>query len=288
MQQAGHWIWALIAAGVIGAGSAAADCASDEEVARFVADYMDHRPTEALGQGGTMVDALCTQARLSDALAAHLGPVIGYKAGLTSTPAQERFGASAPVRGVLYRDMMLETGATLDVPWGAVPMVEADLVLEIGDSAVNSATTREEVMQNIASIRPFIELPDLAVDQSQPMTPETITAMGVGARHGVLGAAIPVEDAAAMTKALAEMQVQLRDGAGEVVLSAPGTSVLGHPAETILWLHAVGVTFKAGDLVSVGSFGPLVPPGSLKGGATVSYEGLPGSPEVSVLFGPSS
>ncbi|WP_421686852.1 2-keto-4-pentenoate hydratase [Tritonibacter scottomollicae] len=288
MQQAGHWIWALIAAGVIGAGSAAADCASDEEVARFVADYMDHRPTEALGQGGTMVDALCTQARLSDALAAHLGPVIGYKAGLTSTPAQERFGASAPVRGVLYRDMMLESGATLDVPWGAVPMVEADLVLEIGDSAVNSATTREEVMQNIASIRPFIELPDLAVDQSQPMTPETITAMGVGARRGVLGAAIAVEDAAAMTKALAEMQVQLRDGAGEVVLSAPGTSVLGHPAETILWLHAVGVTFKAGDLVSVGSFGPLVPPGSLKGGATVSYEGLPGSPEVSVLFGPSS
>mgnify|MGYP000725307060 FL=1 len=288
MQQAGHWIWALIAAGVIGAGSAAADCASDEEVARFVADYMDHRPTEALGQGGTMVDALCTQARLSDALAAHLGPVIGYKAGLTSTPAQERFGASAPVRGVLYRDMMLESGATLDVPWGAVPMVEADLVLEIGDSAVNSATTREEVMQNIASIRPFIELPDLAVDQSQPMTPETITAMGVGARRGVLGAAIAVEDAAAMTKALAEMQVQLRDGAGEVVLSAPGTSVLGHPAETILWLHAVGVTCKAGDLVSVGSFGPLVPPGSLKGGATVSYEGLPGSPEVSVLFGPSS
>ncbi|WP_417818027.1 2-keto-4-pentenoate hydratase [Tritonibacter scottomollicae] len=288
MQQAGHWIWALIAAGVIGAGSAAADCASDEEVARFVADYMDHRPTEALGQGGTMVDALCTQARLSDALAAHLGPVIGYKAGLTSTPAQERFGASAPVRGVLYRDMMLETGATLEVPWGAVPMVEADLVLEIGDSAVNSATTREEVMQNIASIRPFIELPDLAVDQSQPMTPETITAMGVGARRGVLGAAIAVEDAAAMTKALAEMQVQLRDGAGEVVLSAPGTSVLGHPAETVLWLHAVGVTFKAGDLVSVGSFGPLVPPGSLKGGATVSYEGLPGSPEVSVLFGPSS
>lgn len=288
MQQAGHWIWALIAAGVIGAGSAAADCASDEEVARFVADYMDHRPTEALGQGGTMVDALCTQARLSDALAAHLGPVIGYKAGLTSTPAQERFGASAPVRGVLYRDMMMESGATLDVPWGAVPMVEADLVLEIGDSAVNSATTREEVMQNIASIRPFIELPDLALDPSQPMTPETITAMGVGARRGVLGAAIAVEDAAAMTKALAEMQVQLRDGAGEVVLSAPGTSVLGHPAETILWLHAVGVTFKAGDLVSVGSFGPLVPPGSLKGGATVSYEGLPGSPEVWVLFGPSS
>ena len=288
MQQAGHWIWALIAAGMIGAGSADADCASDEEVARFVADYMDHRPTEALGQGGTMVDALCTQARLSDALAGHLGPVIGYKAGLTSPPAQERFGASAPVRGVLYRDMMLESGATLEVPWGAVPMVEADLVLEIGDSAVNSAITREEVMQNIASIRPFIELPDLAVDQSQPMTPETITAMGVGARRGVLGAAIPVEDAAAMTKALAEMQVQLRDGAGEVVLSAPGTSVLGHPAETILWLHAVGVTFKAGDLVSVGSFGPLVPPGRLKGGATVSYEGLPGSPEVSVLFGPSS
>jgi 2-oxo-hept-3-ene-1,7-dioate hydratase len=267
---------------------ARADCASAEEVARFVSDYMAFTPTVALGAEGSMVDALCTQARLSEALSAHMGPVIGYKAGLTSPPAQARFGAEAPVRGVLYRDMMVPSGATVPVPWGAVPMVEADLILEIGDAAVNWATTPEEVMENISRIRPFIELPDLALAPGEPMTAETITAMGVGARLGVLGAEIEVAEVPQLTAALAQMQVTLRDAQGRVVVSAPGSAVLGHPAETILWLHAAGVTFKAGDLVSVGSFGALVPPADLHGSATVTYEGLPGDPQVAVTFGSTS
>ncbi len=44
---------------------------------------------------------------MARALTPHMGPVIGYKVGLTSRPAQMRFGVSEPVRGVLYRDMML-------------------------------------------------------------------------------------------------------------------------------------------------------------------------------------
>ncbi|NIZ13849.1 hydratase [Phaeobacter sp. HF9A] len=265
-----------------------ADCAREEDIARFVSDYMAFEPTEALGVGGSMIDALCTQARLAEALSLHLGPVIGYKAGLTSAPAQEHFGASEPVRGVLYRDMMLEDAAVVTAPWASVAMVEADLVLEIRDSAVNAAVTREEVMRNVSAIYPFIELPDLALAQGQDMTPETITAMGVGARLGVLGAALPVGDPAAMTEALAEMQVELRDGTGELLTTAPGTAVLGHPAEAVLWLHGAGVTFKAGDLVSVGSFGPLTPAQKLKGGASVIYRGLPGDPEVTVSFAGSS
>jgi len=272
----------------LGADIARAECASEEDVSQFVSAYVGRQPATALGAGGSMVDALCTQARVAEALSEHFGPVIGYKAGLTSAAAQARFEASEPVRGVLYRDMMLESGATIEMPWGTVPMVEADLVLEIGDSAVNWATTPEEVMQNIKSIRPFIELPDLALAPGEPMTVETITAMGVGARKGVLGAEVPVTDPTALTAALAEMTVTLRDGTGDTVVSAPGTAVLGHPAETILWLHEVGVTFKAGDLVSVGSFGPLVPPADLRGGASVIYMGLPGDPEVSIRFAPTS
>nr|WP_068240668.1 hydratase [Tritonibacter horizontis] len=274
-------VWTCVSAAIAG-------CASPEEISRFVEDYMAPRPTVALGAEGTMVDALCTQGRLAEGMSLHLGPVVGYKAGLTSGPAQDRFGATEPVRGLLYRDMMLEDGAVVPLPWGAVPMVEADLVMEIGDSAVNAALDLQEVMLNIRSVRPFIELPDLALSQGEPMTVETITAMGVGARLGVLGAPIPVEDPAAMTAWLGEMQVELRDAAGTLVSSAPGTAVLGHPAETILWLHGAGVTFKAGDLVSVGSFGPLISPETLQGGATVTYLGLPGDPQVTVRFAPSS
>jgi len=276
--------FALIAAAAAWGTMAQADCASDADVATFVMDYVAMTPTKALLPGGTMADALCTQAKLVAALGASMGPVVGYKAGLTSKPAQERFGVTEPVRGVLYRDVMLTDGAKVPVPWGARPVLEADLILVIGDAGVNAAASSAEVMAHVSAVHPFIELPDLALAEDQPFTGVTLTAMGVGARLGVLGAAIPVTDAGAMHHALAAMTVTLSAADGEVLAEVPGTAVLGHPANSVLWLIGNGVVLKPGDMVSVGSFGPLVPPAKSKGGASASYTGLPGNPQVSVVF----
>jgi 2-oxo-hept-3-ene-1,7-dioate hydratase len=269
---------------VLPAGMAAAECASDAEVAAFVESRAARAPAKALGAGGSMEDALCTQGKLAAALTDDLGPVIGYKAGLTSAPAQERFGASEPVRGVLYRDMMLEDGAEVPLDFGAVPLFEADLILVVGDAAINAATTPEEVMAHVSEVRPFMELPDLAVAEGEPVDPVTLTAMGVGARLGVLGAAIAMEDPAAMSEALAGMTVTVRGADGSVMAESPGAAVLGHPANAVLWLVSKGVELAPGDLVSVGSFGPLLAPAEAGGGASVTYAGLPGDPQVSVVF----
>jgi 2-keto-4-pentenoate hydratase len=261
-----------------------AECASEAEVAAFVESYLAGTPARALAAGGDMEDALCTQAMLVTALEPHLGAVVGYKVGLTSGPAQERFGVSEPVMGVFYESMMLEDGAEVPVSFGAVPLFEADLVLVVGDAGINAATTPEEAMAHISAVHPFIELPDLALAQGEPMTGVTITAMGVGARSGVVGAAIPVEDAGAMLAALADMQVTVTAADGTVMAEAPGAAVLGNPVNAVLWLVAAGVTLEPGDLVSVGSIGPLLPPAKAMGGATVTYAGLPGDPSVSVVF----
>lgn len=269
---------------VLAAPAAMAACATDAEIAAFVDSYLAKTPAQALSPGASMEDALCSQAKLAAALELHLGPVIGYKAGLTSNPAQERFGATEPVRGLLYQNMMLDDGATLDASWGAIPMVEADLVLVVADEGINTAATAQEALAHISAIRPFIELPDLTLAKGQPFTAETITAMGVGTRLGVLGAPVPVEDPAEMSRMLEEMTVTMRDGAGGVLVQAPGRAVLGNPVNAALWLRSKGVAFKAGDLISVGSFGPLFPPQKTKGGISVTYEGLPGDPVVSVSF----
>ena len=231
-----------------------------------------------------MEDALCSQAKLAAVLEPRMGVVTGYKAGLTSKPAQERFGASEPVRGLLFQNMMLADGATLDAPWGARPMVEADLVLVVADEGINSAATPEEALAHISAIRPFIELPDLTLAKDQPLTAETITAMGVGTRLGVLGAPVMVGDPAEMSGKLEDMTVTLRDAEGGVLVQAPGRAVLGNPVNAALWLRSKGVEFKPGDLISAGSFGPLFPPQKTKGGVSVTYEGLPGDPVVTVNF----
>ncbi|KIC09495.1 hydratase [Leisingera sp. ANG-M1] len=268
----------------LAAPAAWAACASDAEVAAFVESYAAKTPAKALAAGASMADALCTQAKLVLSMEPHLGAVAGYKAGLTSRPAQERFGTDEPVQGLLYENMMLQDGATVDVRWGAVPMVEADLVLVVKDAGINTAETPEESLAHTAAIRPFIELPDLALAKGEPITPVTITAMGVGARLGVLGSPVAVEEPAAMARMLEEMTVTMHDGAGDVLVQAPGRAVLGNPVNSALWLRSKGIVFKAGDLISVGSFGPLFPPQKTKGGVSVTYQGLPGNPTVSVSF----
>ena len=280
---AGLWV----ATGLICLGSAAlADCASDAEISAFVDDYMANRPTSALVPDGTMQDALCTQAKVVEKMSDHMGPVIGYKAGLTSKPAQERFGVTEPVQGVLYRDMMLQDGAEVAEQWGARPVFEADLILVVGSGAINGAETAEDAMPYISAIRPFIELPDLTYAKGEPITGVTLTAMGVAPKLGVLGAEIPVKDSKSMYNALGLMEVTLSSADGDVLAQAPGEAVMGHPVNSLIWLMSKGVTLKPGDLVSVGSFGPLVPPAKGKGGASVRYKGLPGDPEVSVTFKP--
>lgn len=266
------------------AGAAGAACASDEDIARFVESYLSLTPARALGADGTLQDALCTQAKLARALVPKLGPVVGYKAGLTSPAAQERFGVDAPVHGVLYRDMLLENGASVTASFGAVPMVEADLLMIVGDDAIAEATSPEEVLQHVSALRPFIELPDLALARGEPMTAETLTAMGVGPRLGVMGADIAVTDPAAMAGALASMTVTLTAADGAVLSQAPGTAVLGHPANALLWLMSEGIVLRAGDIVSVGSFGPLFGVAQTGGGASLTYAGLPGDPRITVVF----
>lgn len=261
-----------------------ADCATDAEIEAYVADYLANTPTKALVPDGSMDDALCTQDKLVTALTAHLGPVVGYKAGLTSKPAQERFGVSEPVQGVLLRDMLLQNGAEVPMAWGARPVFEADLLLVVGSGAINDATTAQEAMPFISAVRPFIELPDLAVAEGEPINGITLTANAVAPKLGVMGAEIPVQDPDAMYAALGAMTVTLSAADGEVLAEVPGEAVLGHPVNSAIWLMSKGIILKPGDLVSVGSFGPLVPPAKGKGGATARYTGLPGDPTVSVTF----
>ncbi len=276
-----NWLVFVLA---LTATQTAAECASDAQIDRFVQDYLTNTPTVALTPDGSMADALCTQAKLVTAMQPHLGPLIRYKAGLTSKPAQDRFGASEPVQGILYRDMMLDDGASVSENWGARPVFEADLILVVGDAAINQATTPNEVMEHVSSVRPFIELPDLTLADGEPITPVTLTAIGVAPKLGVLGSEIAVTDPAAMSQDLMGMTVTLSAADGEVLAQAPGTAVLGHPANAALWLMSKGIEFAPGDLISVGSFGPLFPPAKGKGGASVRYDGLPGNPTVSVIF----
>ncbi len=236
--------------------------------------WREHEPVAAPGVED-LPAARCIQVAMVAALDDVLGPRAGWKVGLASEAVQRRFGADQPVAGVLPGDRLYPDGAELNRAFGARPMVEADLVVRVADAAIMRATSRREVLGHLDAVIPFIELVDLMVVPGEPLNSPVITAFNVGARGGVLGAPVPVTEA--MLESLGGMRVEVRDGGGRALGEYPGAAILGHPLDAVRWLigelEARGESLRAGDLLSLGSFGPPLAVDSLDG-LHVRYHGL--------------
>lgn len=270
--------------------SAQADCLSEAQAAELVANYVAKTPA-ANPENLSDADGACTRGKVNQLLAQRLGKVIGYKAGLTNPAVQKRFNTDKPVWGKLYEGMVLVNGATVDAAFGARPLYEADMLVRVKSTAINHARTPMEVLDAVDQIIPFIELPDLVVQAPPKLNGAGVTAINVGARLGVAGTPMLVPtyraERFAMLQALADMNVSLTDGSGARLGGGKGSDILDHPLNAVVWLAGAlqqeGLTLQPGDLVSLGSFSPLLPP---KPGlsVTATYDGLPGAAPVRVTF----
>lgn len=261
--------------------AAHAACPGDAAIATFLADYRALRPAHSFGPGLSIADGLCAQDKIVAALSADLGRPVGYKVGLTSKATQDRFKVPHPVRGVLLERMLLPSGARVVVPYGAIPVMEADMLVRVRDERINEATSDLDILRSLSAVVPFIELPDLAFAPGELMDGGNLTAINVAARLGVVGTDIPVEASTAFAAALASMTVRLVDDTGKTLAEAKGAAVLDHPLNVIRWLvkdlKDQGRMLRAGDIVSLGSFSPLLPATPAIGRTiTVRYGGLPG------------
>lgn len=300
-------LWAAMLAALVGTMPATMPAAAAEDCATIAARAATAWRAMTVVSGLAGIDAAtaaCVQKTLVRDLAPDAGPPVGYKVGLTGKAMQQRLGVDHPVAGVLLEGMLFRRlegwsiypplkGGRTDVvfdnqpvpaDFAARPLVEADLVVVIGDTGVNQAKTPAEVLAHLSALRPFIELADLALPPDEKPTAAAITAINVGARAGILGRPIAIEPGFA--ERLATMRVSLTDGTGKVLAEAPGTSILGHPLNAVIWLAqdlaSRGEALRPGQLVSLGAFGPPVQP--VPGGTvTLRYDGLSAVP-LSVRF----
>jgi 2-keto-4-pentenoate hydratase len=280
---------AAVALAMAAIAPAHAACLSDEQVSAMV-DNINNKIPAATPEGLSDADGACTRAKVNNLLALRYGKVIGYKAGLTNPAVQKRFNATEPVWGKLYDGMLLENGASVEAAFGARPLFEADMLVRVKSAAINQAATPADVLAAIDQIIPFMELPDLVVQAPPRLNGAAVSAINVGARLGITGTpiAVPVTrgERFVMLDALRDMTVILADGNAELG-RGKGSDILEHPLNAVVWLAKAlareGIAMEPGDLISLGSFSPLVPP---KPGqkATVTYYGLPGAQPVSVTF----
>jgi 2-keto-4-pentenoate hydratase len=268
-------------------GNAHAVCPSYERVNTILRFMEAREPVRGLRADLSMQDGECGRRRLVERLESSDNRIVGYKAGLTSKAVQERFGVSSPVRGVLLEKMLLTDGADVPAEFGARPVFEADLMVVVKDAAIHKAKTHLDVLRSLSMVVPFIELPDLVTAEGEKLSAPLIVSLNVGARLGVVGKGIPVEPTERFAAALAAMRVVVTDQGGRELASSKGAAILDHPLNAVQWLvqdlEKSRIRLKPGDLLSLGSFTPPLPPRPGLG-VTVRYEGLPGNPAVSVRF----
>lgn len=253
--------------GVLGLAVAAlvlASCQPPEPSvgARLAASYLGRLPIAAV-PAEDLREATAVQVEVVAALTEALGPVVGYKAGLTSVAAQQRFGVSEPVAGRLLEKMLLASGDTVAGDFGTRPLFEGDLLVRVRSDALNTAETDAEIAAALDAVVPFLELPDLAYAPEVPLTGPALVAVNVGARLGVQGEAVPLaSDGDSAWAQLERIHLRLYDG-DSLQAEAPSTALLGHPGNVVRWLRdrlrAQGVRLKRGDLLSLGSLTPLFP-----------------------------
>ena len=253
----------------------------------WAADFLAHRELRSLGRRLGFSEALTIQKDFVKRLQPELGRPVGYKVGLVTREAQEKYGVHAPLRGVLLEKMLLANGADVRRDFGVRPILEADLVVVVKDKAINKAASILDVAEHLRDVMAFIELPDAFIPTNPPPDGALLTAGNVGARLGVLGQRVPVSATADFVKALGEMNVTIVDDTGAELGRGQGKVILDHPLNAVLWLmeelHRTGERLKPGDFISLGSIKAIpLPPAKA---VTVRYDGLPGgSISASVRF----
>lgn len=228
---------------------------------------------------------LTFQYALIERLTAHLGRPVGYKAALTNPQAQQMFGVTGPVLGILLEKMLLPDNTELPLSYAARPAIEADLLVRVSDPNINEARTDLDLLAGLDAIIPFLELPDLALPPGAAGQADILTALNTGARAGIQGRILPVRADAETLDRLGRFTVRLVDGAGNLLGQGRGADLMGHPIQVVRWIRdtlaARGERLRAGDLLSLGTLTPIVP---LRNGGhiTAHYEGLSPDDGVSV------
>ncbi|MFM6830328.1 MAG: 2-keto-4-pentenoate hydratase [Novosphingobium sp.] len=190
--------------------------------------------------------------------------IVGRKAGLTAKAVQAQLGVDQPDFGVLFDDMRVADGGTLDPARCLQPKAEAEIAFVLAADLPSPDTTPEQVAAAVASVHTAIEIVDSRIADWKITFADTVADNGssaffVLARNGLPLAGLDLEGAG--------MEMTF-DGA--TVSTGIGAAALGNPLNAAAWLAqtlaARGEPLKAGDIVLAGALGPMV---VLKLGSTV-------------------
>jgi len=197
--------------------------------------------------------------------------VIGAKLGLTSRAKQEAMGVHEPLYGWLTSGMVHPSGEPLPLGELIHPRVEPEIAFLIGRELTAPATITS-VLEATEAVFAAVEVLDSRYEEFRFRLPDVI-ADNASASRIVLG---PRARAADELCDLRLLGCVLR-ARGDVVATAAGGAVMGHPAAAVAWLvnklSPEDWRLERGALVLSGGLTAPVPmrPGSV---VSAEFDGL--------------
>lgn len=193
--------------------------------------------------------------------------IVGRKAGLTAKAVQAQLGVDQPDFGVLFEDMRVADGGSLDPVRCLQPKAEAEIAFVLGADLSSPETTVDQVAAAVATVHAAIEIVDSRIADWKITFADTVADNGSSAFFVLADQGLPL---AGLDLEGAAMAMRID---GEVVSTGLGAAALGNPLNAAAWLARTlatrGEPLKAGDVLLAGALGPMV---ALKAGDQVQVE----------------
>ena len=177
---------------------------------------------------------------------------IGYKVGATNETVQKMFGSNSPFYGPMFEAEHYTSGHQFELFNGLLGG-EAEFAFRVNaDFPTNVALTTDDLPELIDTVNIAVELVGRRTrGEGLPTLNAAIADFGANVAF-VEGPSI--KDWKSLD--LAQVAVTARTN-GEETNTGTGAAVMGHPLNSLLWMHnsltAIGSGLKAGDWISTGT-----------------------------------
>ena len=205
-----------------------------------------------------MEDAYAIQNAIYRAKLEEGREVVGWKIGLTSKAMQSALNIDIPDSGILFDDMVFETGARVPKGRFIQPRIEAEIAFVMKAPLSGAEVTRDDVLAATDYVAPSIEILDTRIVRQDPETGQVRkvfdTISDNAANAGVvLGAAHHAVEPFDLRWVGA-----ITSRNGEVEETGLGAGVLNDPVESVVWLARrmaqYGQSIEPGQIILSGSF----------------------------------
>ena len=206
----------------------------------------------ARNPGMTVEDAYAVQREWAHRGVSAGRRIVGRKIGLTSKVMQAATGITEPDYGVIFDDMVIESGASVEFDRFSNVRIEVELAFVLRDRLEGPNTTIFDVLDATAYVVPALEILNSHIELEGRTIVDTISdnaAMGAMVVGGT-----PVKPDAVdlrwVSALLSRNQV--------IEESGVAAAVLNHPANGVAWLanklHPFGASLEPGQVILGGSF----------------------------------